>query len=220
MFAGDSGSLDFAGVDRKFGFPAGLMGYSVRMPQENSRRKYILRLAVLVEGGLLLLAVLLGWLLGHPPAAQVSFRWQTLGLAVVATLPLLLALDLCSRIAWKPLTRLFREVERDLTPLFARCSLLELAVISILAGIAEESLFRGVLQTALADWLHPSLALVAASVLFGLGHCITPAYVFLASAVGLYLGWLLMMSGNLLVPIIVHALYDFLALAYLVRKHK
>jgi membrane protease YdiL (CAAX protease family) len=33
---------------------------------------------------------------------------------------------------------------------------------------------------------------------------------------GAYLGWLYVGSGNLLVPILVHALYDFVALAFVV----
>jgi len=56
-----------------------------------------------------------------------------------------------------------------------------------------------------------------ASVLFGLFHPITPTYAALAAAIGLYLGWLWLACGNLLTPIVTHALYDFLALAYLVK---
>ena len=60
--------------------------------------------------------------------------------------------------------------------------------------------------------------LLAASVLFGLAHPITPAYAVLAAMIGVYLGWLwLAFDKNLLVPITAHALYDFLALIYLVR---
>ena len=39
----------------------------------------------------------------------------------------------------------------------------------------------------------------------------------LAGLIGLYLGWLWLAVGNLLVPIVVHALYDFVALMYLVK---
>ncbi|MFC1597814.1 lysostaphin resistance A-like protein, partial [Planctomycetota bacterium] len=59
--------------------------------------------------------------------------------------------------------------------------------------------------------------LAVAAILFGLAHPITPGYVLLAGLMGLYLGWLQITCGNLLVPIMAHAVYDFLALVYLVK---
>jgi membrane protease YdiL (CAAX protease family) len=61
---------------------------------------------------------------------------------------------------------------------------------------------------------------VIASALFGLGHFITPMYALLAGLLGLYLGGLAMIYDNLLLVMVVHALYDFVALVYLVRKYK
>jgi membrane protease YdiL (CAAX protease family) len=46
---------------------------------------------------------------------------------------------------------------------------------------------------------------------------VTPAYVVLAAVAGLYFGVLYLLSENLLVVAIPHGLYDFVALAYLVR---
>ena len=39
----------------------------------------------------------------------------------------------------------------------------------------------------------------------------------LAGLIGLYLGWIWLASGNLLTPMVTHGVYDFLALAYLVK---
>jgi membrane protease YdiL (CAAX protease family) len=69
----------------------------------------------------------------------------------------------------------------------------------------------------LAGWLGPWAALALVSVLFGLVHPITPAYAVLATLAGAYLGWAYLASGNLLVPVLAHALYDFTALVYLLR---
>ena len=63
----------------------------------------------------------------------------------------------------------------------------------------------------------PWAGLAGASLLFGLAHFLTVSYAMLASLVGLYLGVLLLLSGNLLVPIVVHALYDLIALIVLIR---
>jgi membrane protease YdiL (CAAX protease family) len=50
---------------------------------------------------------------------------------------------------------------------------------------------------------------------FGLAHPISTTYAVLASLIGIYLGFLFVATDNLLVPIVTHAAYDFLALVYL-----
>jgi membrane protease YdiL (CAAX protease family) len=78
-------------------------------------------------------------------------------------------------------------------------------------------LFRGVLQQAFGNWLPVWGAIAAAALLFGLLHAVTTTYAVLAALVGAYLGWLYFLTGNLLAPIVAHALYDFVALVYLTR---
>jgi membrane protease YdiL (CAAX protease family) len=78
--------------------------------------------------------------------------------------------------------------------------------------VAEEVLFRGVVQVGLAEVFSEPLALVSTSAIFGLAHFASPAYALLAGLVGLYLGALFLLQGSLLVPILAHALYDFVAL--------
>jgi uncharacterized protein len=87
----------------------------------------------------------------------------------------------------------------------------------LLAGLGEELLFRGVLQPVLARWLGVAGGLVVSNVLFGLLHPLIWTYIVLSFLLGLYLGALGLWSGNLLVVIVAHGLYDFLALCYLVR---
>ncbi len=57
--------------------------------------------------------------------------------------------------------------------------------------------------------------LAVASVVFGLLHAVTPTYAVLAALIGVYLGGLWQVTGNILTPIVTHALYDFLLLVYL-----
>jgi membrane protease YdiL (CAAX protease family) len=108
-----------------------------------------------------------------------------------------------------------RLVEERMAPLFAGSTAAELALVAALAGLGEEALFRGVVQTALAARLPAWTAVAIAAAGFGLAHWLTPAYAVLAGIVGAYLGWAFLASGNLLVPIVAHALYDFIALAIL-----
>src|SRR5262249_40898930 len=94
----------------------------------------------------------------------------------------------------------------------------DLAVISLVAGFGEEMLFRGVMQGVLGRWLGAGYGLTIAAVAFGLLHLITPTYALLATLCGVYFGGLILLTENLLVVIVPHALYDFLALLYLVRS--
>ncbi|MEM6364820.1 MAG: CPBP family intramembrane glutamic endopeptidase [Planctomycetota bacterium] len=70
----------------------------------------------------------------------------------------------------------------------------------------------------LKDWLSDhagsslGLALIASSIAFGLFHPISKLYVGLTAVMGLYFGILLIVTGNLLVPITAHALYDAIQL--------
>ena len=58
--------------------------------------------------------------------------------------------------------------------------------------------------------------MIVLSLLFGLAHALTRTYAVLATLVGFYLGFLFWLTGNLLAPILAHAVYDFVALVYLV----
>ena len=181
--------------------------------------RWIVWMVVIFEGALVGLAMGLGWWVGQPPFARMSLEWQAIVLGVVATWPPLLGMWWCTRSSWGPLHRLTQEVLDKIVPFFAECSLLELTLVAVAAGLGEEVLFRGVIQLALTDWLGPFAALLLTSALFGLGHLITPTYAAIATILGLYLGGLLIVSDNLLPAILVHAGYDLGALLYLIRIH-
>ena len=138
----------------------------------------------------------------------------------MASLPLLVAMLLITHFPLGPLARLNRVVNEVILPLFQSCSALDFATISLLAGLGEELLFRGLIQALLARWLSPIAGLVLASISFGLAHTITVSYAVLATVFGLYLGLLWLWTDNLLVAITAHAIYDFVALVYLVQRHR
>jgi membrane protease YdiL (CAAX protease family) len=117
-----------------------------------------------------------------------------------------------------PLARVKQLSEDIIGPLFAGCSLVELAVLSLLAGIGEEALFRAVILDALGRHLGPVAGLLLSSLVFGLLHPLSTSYFVLATLLGLYLGCCWLITENLLVVIISHAFYDFVALVYLARR--
>jgi membrane protease YdiL (CAAX protease family) len=185
---------------------------------EQSARAMIVGLAIGVEGGLIGLAWLLGWLLGRGPlAAFNAFDLTGLLAGLGATIPMLVGFFAAVRWPVGPMRGIKDFTDRVLRPLMKPCSLLDLAGISLLAGLGEEMLFRGVLQDGFTQWLPVPAAVLVAAVLFGVLHAVTFTYALLAAVVGAYLGALYLWTDNLMAPIVAHALYDFVALVYLTR---
>ncbi len=183
-----------------------------------ARRQTVVLLAIVVEGGLLAAASLLGWMIDQPPLRFFQWTLQAVLWGVVATLPLVALFFLFLRWPLGPLKRIQRFSEEVIRPLLAPCSLIDLLGISLLAGLGEELMFRGVLQEAFAHWFGRWTGVLLASVVFGLAHCITFTYALLATLMGAYLGcvWLYA-EHNLLVVVLTHALYDFVVLLWLLR---
>ncbi len=179
----------------------------------------IVRLAISFEAGIFLFSLILGWLLNAPPLRQLHLNWSGLTLGTIAVGPLLLAMWGCSRSRFGPLRELMRQVNKQIVPLFLGAPSYALLLVSLLAGIGEECLFRGVLQSELTGLIGMPLALVLTSTIFGLAHLITPTYAVLAGLIGCYLGVLLILTDNLLVPVMAHALYDYAALEYLIGSN-
>jgi uncharacterized protein len=184
---------------------------------DHPKRAVVVILAVFFEGGLALLSLLLGWRLGHPPLRHFVWSLEDALWGVVATLPLLALFLAILKWPIGPLARAKHFCENEVEPLLHDSSWSEIGLVSLSVGVSEEMLFRGVFQAALTNWLGVPLGLGLASVLFGLLHPISVPYMVMAAFLGLYLGTVWIVSGNLLTVIVVHTLYDFAALSYLIR---
>jgi uncharacterized protein len=180
-------------------------------------RAEIIVFAVFFEGGLAPLSLFLGWLLHHQPLARFAWTSADALWGALATVPLILMFLAIMRWPIGPLSGVKKFWETEVTPLLAKSSWSEIALISISAGVGEEMLFRGVIQTSFTGWFGSSWGLTLTSILFGLLHPISIPYVVIAAIIGFYLGTVFIVSGNLLTVMVVHALYDFVALAYLIR---
>lgn len=179
-----------------------------------------IELAIFFEASLVALAWGLGWLLSVPPLDQVHLRWEAAAWGAVVTVPALLAMLGCARSSLGAFRRLMAEIDLHVIPLFRGASYLQLVLLSAVAGIGEEALFRGVLMGWLGKFMNPWLALGISGILFGLGHLITPTYAILAGLLGCYLGSLVILCNNLLVAMVAHALYDYVALNYLIGRKR
>lgn len=181
-----------------------------------TRRRTLLWVTLAVEGGLLAGAVILGLLLGQHFWSAAAWTWQAGALGVVSGL---LLLAVAAGITESSI-RLAKRIRRDMAQfsgIFREATLLDLLLISLLAGAGEEALFRGVLQPALAGYTGVPVAIIAVSILFGLVHPVSWAYVVFTAVLGSAFGILYAWSNNIVVPAAAHAAYDFAALLYGVR---
>lgn len=187
------------------------------------------RLALLFEGGLGLAALGIGWLLGHSPwvglpAVSAAQPIAAVGWGLVATGPLLVALLVLDRLPLAALRRLREMASAVILHMFGGASVMQLALVSLVAGFGEELLFRGLVQEGLSRWLGgwegQLTALVLTSLFFGVCHWLSTTYAVLAALAGAYFGLVLLATQNILAPITAHAAYDFLALVYLVQPTK
>ncbi|MGV3483622.1 MAG: CPBP family intramembrane glutamic endopeptidase [Planctomycetaceae bacterium] len=190
--------------------------------------------AVAIEMGLGVVALVLGWLTGVDPRQWIPRmepdQWQGIstGLAIgaAAAVPMLIAIELVERIDVEPIRRLKELETLPIVASLLRLSNFELIAISVAAGVGEELLLRGWLMAwisgplEVADPVTILGALLVSSVAFGLLHLITPTYAVIATFIGIYLGGLVLWTGNLLVPITAHAVYDAIHLLLFKRQQQ
>lgn len=168
-------------------------------------------------------AVVGGFLTGVPAGGSFNrfdiFAPETWVAALTITLPMfaLLYFERRTRIVW--LRELWQLSSDLLGPVVARVTFAELVVVSLFAGLGEELLFRGFLQS----WLGGQgllVALVVPNLLFGVLHWISRNYAVCSFCIGLYFSCLLHFadSVNLTALIIAHSLYDLVALLCLAQE--
>jgi len=164
--------------------------------------------------------VIIGRLIRQPVLANLHWNSAAALLGIIASLPPLFLFVRSLKATWRPLIEVRQLLERTLGASFRNFSIIQLAMVSALAGVSEEVLFRVVVQKTVEQHFGPAAGLICASVLFGLVHLLTWTYGVITAIAGLYLGALWLVSGNLLAPILAHACYDFLALIWFLKVHK
>lgn len=178
--------------------------------------------ACLFEASLVLVAALLGWFAGINPIATLFFDESAILVGIFGTFPLILLFLILQILPINSLQTIRQLLMDTLVSRLHDLHWTDLFVLSAIAGIAEELLFRGALQPWFESLWGIQAGLWISSVIFGLVHAVTPIYALLATLVSVYLGLSLDYSGtrNLLTPIIIHGLYDFLVFILLVQQYK
>lgn len=174
------------------------------------------------EASLILVAMILGWFSGVNPFETLHFSELAIAYGVIGTAPLFLMYLALEHLQAEPVVKIRKLLLDTLGPGLNRYHWTDLFILAAIAGVSEEIVFRGVIQ----PWMEASwgitAALIGSNIVFGLAHALTPLYAVLAALVGIYLGLSLDYGGerNLLIPVIIHGLYDFLAFIALMRAYR
>ncbi|CAL1239257.1 CPBP family intramembrane glutamic endopeptidase [Candidatus Methylocalor cossyra] len=181
-----------------------------------------LTLATWFEGGLVVLAYVAGWIVAIDPLANWKLDPESLFWGLAGVLPLYALFALSYRFPAAGLKNIKRFLVDRLGPLLASCRWPELLYLGLLAGISEEILFRGLLQ----PWFQRDWGwfggILFSNLIFALVHWVTPLYALLAGLTGAYLGLSLDFGGkhSLAIPVLIHAIYDFLAFLAVARSYR
>ena len=75
------------------------------------------------------------------PFATLKVSFRSIGLGMLAVLPLLALLLGCQRITWRPIAEVRRVLDDLVAPMFKDCRWTDLLAISLIAAQDEELLF-------------------------------------------------------------------------------
>lgn len=87
---------------------------------------------------------------------------------------------------------------------------LGILVISVFGPILEEVLFRGAITTVLLKKYSPAKAIILSALIFGIFH-INPVQIFVATLIGLFLGWVFYKTASLVPCILIHMVNNALS---------
>ena len=189
-------------------------------PQERSQ---FLNFAGLIEGGLALAALTIGWCVSINPVEHLSWDWLAFAWGVLATVPTFAIFWLTYRYPIGSLRKIREFLSRELAPSLSNLRWYDLVLLSILAGVSEELLFRGLLQPWIGRACHSAWAgQFLSNLVFGVVHWVTPLYALLACVIGNYLSWLVTLTepSNLLTPMVTHTIHDYLAFLVIVAEYR
>ncbi len=174
------------------------------------------------EASLILVSIVLGWVVDVNPFEHIHLSENAVIYGLFGTLPLILIFLAMEHMPIPSVQKVRQILIDTLGPSMQGYHWADLFVLSAIAGISEEILFRGVFQPWMEGLWGMNAGLIVSNLLFGLVHAITPLYAVLATLVGIYLGLFLDYGGerNLVTPIVIHALYDFLAFLAIMKTYR
>ncbi|MEE9337214.1 MAG: CPBP family intramembrane glutamic endopeptidase [Methylococcaceae bacterium] len=174
------------------------------------------------ESALILVAIVLGWIADINPFENIHFSESAVLYGFFGTAPLYLIFMAMEHMPYDSIQKIRQILIDTIGSSMNKQNWADLFILAAIAGIAEEVLFRGVIQPWMENSWGMNPGLIFSSMLFGLIHAVTPLYAILATVISIYLGLSLDYGGerNLLTPIVIHGLYDFLAFIAIMKSYR
>lgn len=174
------------------------------------------------ESSLIIIAIVLGWIANIDPFENIHFSENAVLYGLIGTIPLYAMFIAMENMQLASVQKIRQVLIETLGSSMYRNNWADLLILASIAGFSEEVLFRGVFQPWMENSWGMAAGLVGSSMLFGMVHAVTPLYAILATVVSIYLGLSLDYGGerNLLTPIVIHALYDFLAFIAIMKSYR
>lgn len=194
--------------------------------REAVRERWILRDAsfVLAVCGFELFLGLLGlglaWVFGLSLTGPFQAGLTDITLGLVLGIAYFIVMVGAIRLPFRPVRKLLKFVDRVVAPLFRETSLADVILVATAAGVGEELFFRIFLQQWIGSYTPAGVAIVAVGVAFAVCHPFTLAYASVAFAFAIGNGIAFYLTGSVVSAVIAHALYDALAILYLVHRRK
>jgi len=122
-------------------------------------------------------------------------------------------------IGWRSVGDKLVLLQRELIEFMpSKMSMSTILWISLCAGVGEEVLFRGGIQSLLGDYIGDASAITVASALFAIVHVSKPLISVLLFLIGMGFGAVFMYTGSLATVMIGHVVYDVFALWYVQKR--
>lgn len=150
--------------------------------------------------------------------AILTPHWWVIVCGIALGIGFIVLAELASRLFPVTMDRIDQAMLQIWSKVDVRWTPFTIVSLSVAAGVGEELLFRAAVQGVLVEYLPAGVALLLASLLFGIAHWISLGYVLVIALLGFLFGVVFHLTGSLLLVIITHIVYDLWALRQLGDK--
>ncbi len=182
----------------------------------NDHKKSAFTLILLGQSALVPLGLAMTyWLSPVRPVSKLNYL-VAVSYGILLAVSTLLVLFLVYRYGQSFARTLSKDI-RLVSNLFVGYRWWQIFLVTALAGLGEELLFRAFLQNWLAGYWGVALAIGVTSLIFGLLHYLSFVYFVSAFLMSILFGVGYVASGSLLMTMVWHGVYDLMALWILMR---